>query len=342
MSRTELRSIGRRLRSRNSVGPPLTSSRFQRIGRIHAEGARFVPEASRRRNIIALVAAGLLVLLVVVSSGVARVSSSSAARSGVSYLASRQTADGGFAEPGRAADPGLTAWVVLALDASGRDPATVRRDGRSAADYLIGKPYPTATDLELRILAFQALGRIEAAKELADRLQGLRRSSGAIGTGLNSTIWGVLALRAVGRPAGAKTLTYLLRSQASTGGWSWARGVAADSNDTAAAIQALVAGGVSRSSRSISRGLAYLRRLQNADGGFELSSGRGSDAQSTAWAIQASLAAGRKPGKAALGYLSRLRRADGSYRYSAKYGTTPVWVTAQVLPAIAGHAFPLR
>ncbi len=89
------------------------------------------------------------------------------------------------------------------------------------------------------------------------------------------------------------------------------------------------------------RGLAYLRRLQNSDGGFELSSGRGSDAQSTAWAIQAFLAAGRTPPRGASGYLAELQRSDGSYRYSARYGTTPVWVTAQVLPALARQPFPL-
>jgi hypothetical protein len=37
-----------------------------------------------------------------------------------------------------------------------------------------------------------------------------------------------------------------------------------------------------------------------------------------------------------------LRRPDGSYRYSTRYATTPVWVTAQVLPALAGKPFPLR
>ena len=82
--------------------------------------------------------------------------------------------------------------------------------------------------------------------------------------------------------------------------------------------------------------------FQNRDGGFALTKGRESDAQSTAWAIQALLSAGEKAGKPPFRYLSRLRRADGSYRYSLRYGTTPVWVTAQVLPALAGRPFPLR
>jgi hypothetical protein len=36
-----------------------------------------------------------------------------------------------------------------------------------------------------------------------------------------------------------------------------------------------------------------------------------------------------------------MKRADGSYRYSAKYVTTPVWVTSQVLAALAKKPFPL-
>jgi hypothetical protein len=92
----------------------------------------------------------------------------------------------------------------------------------------------------------------------------------------------------------------------------------------------------------IRRGLAYLHRLQNRDGGFELTPRRGSDAQSTAWAIQAYLAAGRSVPTGSIAYLQRLRRSDGSFRYSMRYATTPVWVTAQVLPALARKPFPLR
>jgi len=94
--------------------------------------------------------------------------------------------------------------------------------------------------------------------------------------------------------------------------------------------------------RPISRGLAYLRRLENRDGGFALVKGRASDAQSTAWAIQAFVAAHAAPPQAAFRYLARLRRPDGSYRYSIRYGITPVWVTAQVLPALERRAFPLK
>ena len=157
---------------------------------------------------------------------------------------------------------------------------------------------------------------------------------------MNATIWTILALRQAGEAVPKAHVTALLRAQRPSGGWPWLRGGAADANDTAAALQALRAAGVK--GKPIERGLAFLRRHQNRDGGFELTLGRGSDTQSTAWAIQALLAAGKQPGAAAYRYLARMRRPDGSYRYSARYVTTPLWVTAQVLPALSRKSFPLR
>jgi hypothetical protein len=250
------------------------------------------------------------------------------------YLESRQAANGGFAEPGGEPTPGLTAWAVIALRAAG----TPTRELGDAREYLARTDAPlSATDLELVVLARAAVG--ERPPELLALLRSLVRASGAIGPSVNSTIWGILALRAVGDAAPRSSVRYLLRQQRRSGGWSWSPRAAPDSNDSAAAIQALHAAGVRGA--PIRRGLAYLRRLQNADGGFELSPGRGSDVQSTAWAIQAFLAARERPGPAAYRYLERMRRPDGSLRYSARYGVTPVWVTAQALPALAGKPLPL-
>lgn len=243
------------------------------------------------------------------------------------YLLSRQQPDGGFAEPGRQSDPSLTAWAVLGLAATGRAP-------QSAAPYLAGKPYPQAIDLALRILALRALG--EDTRLLVERLEQLRRPDGRIGPLVNSTIWGVLAL-----PRGeTRAVRYLLRRQRRSGGWSWAPNGAPDSNDTAAAIQALRWSGVR--GRPIRRGLAFIRGLTARNGGVRLTAGREPDAQSTAWAVQAYLAAGVKPPAAAFRFLASLRRPDGSYRYSRRYAVTPAIVTAQVLPALSRKPFPLR
>ena len=252
-------------------------------------------------------------------------------REAVRYLESRQTASGGFAEPGGEATPGLTAWAVIGLRAAGRDPGSLSR----ARDYLerAESDVASATDLQLALLARAAL------RERPPRLVARVRARGR-GPTVNSAMWAVLALRAVGEPPPRGSVRYLLTQQQRSGGWSWSERGAPDSNDTAAAVQALRSAGVR--GPPIRRALGYLRRRQNPDGGFELTPGRGSDVQSTAWAMQAFLAAGEAPGAAARRYLLRMRRRDGSFRYSARYAVTPVWVTAQALAALAGKPLPIR
>ena len=222
-----------------------------------------------------------VVLVVLAVAGVAAQEARADLRAGLDYLRDRQHTNGGFAELGQSPDVGLTGWSVLGLRAA----RTWPDEPADARTFLSGRSDPAVTDLELRLMALHSLGRDVGT--LVRRLQGYRRPSGRIGPTINSTIWGILALRTAGRPAPAASVRFLKRQQAGSGGWSWYAGGQADSNDTAAAIQALRAAGVASSSTTIRRGLAFLRRLQNANGGFELTSGRGSDAPSTAWAIQA-------------------------------------------------------
>jgi prenyltransferase beta subunit len=231
----------------------------------------------------------------------------------VGYLQAQQQADGGFGSPQ------TTAWVLLALHARGVESPEAERYLRVHEDEL-----QVPTDLALAALA------LRGPAELLDRLP-------TAGPTLNSAIWTMLALRRGGRPVPSETLAYLLRGQSADGGFSWAKGVAPDSNDTAAAIQALRAAGVT--GKPISRALAALARFRNADGGFALTRGRASDSQSTAWAIQAYLAAGKQPPRPAYAFLARMLQRDGSYRYSKQYAATPVWVTAQVVPALAGRPY---
>jgi Prenyltransferase and squalene oxidase repeat len=278
------------------------------------------------RRLILSVLAGLLLCTAASAGG---------APDGARYLETRQQTDGGFAEPGAVSTPGLTAWAVLGLRAAGRPAQGLER----AAAYLARTEMElrTATDVETVLLARAALG--DPPQSLVLRLREMERANGLIGSTLNATIWGVLALRAAGEQARPETLRTLLRGQRPSGGWGWSARAAPDSNDTAAAIMALRAVGVR--GRPIERGLAFLARHRNRDGGFELARGRGSDAQSTAWAIQAHLAAGRRAPAGAVAYLRRLQRPDGSVRYSARYAVTPVWVTSQSLPALAGRTLPL-
>lgn len=231
----------------------------------------------------------------------------------VAYLQSQQRDDGSFGPPQ------TTAWVVLALKARNADVSAAQAYLRAHLDEL-----QAPTDVALAALA------LDGPPDLLDRLP-------RTGPTLNSAIWTILALRRGGRRVPPETLAYVRAGQTSAGGFAWAKGVAPDSNDTAAAIEALGAAGVS--GKPIDRAIAFLGRFQNRDGGFSLAHGRASDSQSTAWAIQAYIAAGRRPPRTAYAFLARMARPDGSYRYSKQYATTPVWVTAQVVPALAGKPY---
>ena len=236
------------------------------------------------------------------------------------YVQAQQREDGSFG------DAPLTAWATLGLVAAGKD------TGR-AAEYLRSRSRrrrPTARSSPWRAPP-PATGRTTCSRHCA-RTGPASSSTRRSGRSSRSA-------RPVS-PHRPRSCRRSARAQRPNGGWSWLAGGAADANDTAAAIQALRAAGVK--GRPIDRGVAFLRRHQNRDGGFELTLDRGSDTQSTAWAIQALLAAGRQPGAPAFRYLARMRRPDGSYRYNARYVTTPLWVTAQVLPALARKPFPLR
>jgi Prenyltransferase and squalene oxidase repeat len=267
--------------------------------------------------------------LAVAAAAVVAVSSTPAA---VHFLRGRQLSTGGFAEAGGRAYPQLSAWAVLGLEAGGAggDPAALK--------YLLAHEDELSSPAVVALVLL-AEAAIADDAHLVARVRRFARPSGAFGATVNGTIWSVIALRQAGATVPRGTIRWLLRRQTRAGGWSWNIGGAPDSNDTAAAVEALRSVGVR--GPAIRRALRFLTRFGNRDGGFELTDGRGSDAQSTAWVIQAFLAAGKAAPRGALAYLRRLQAADGSFRYSRGYSTTPVWVTAQVLPALARKPFPL-
>jgi hypothetical protein len=234
--------------------------------------------------------------------------------------------NGAFSESGGTADAALTSWAVLGLSAAGAG-----APGSLAYLQAQERTLSTTSDIALVALAEEALG----AKPVALRTRLTPKTSGEIGPTLNSTYWAVLALG----HASKQTTRFVLAHQAKSGGFSWYTGGQPDSNDTAAALEALHVAGVRGA--PVTRAVRFLLTFETPNGGFELTHGRGADAQSTAWAVQGLVASGRNPPRRAFSYLATLRQPDGSYRYSSRYVTTPVWVTSQVLAALARKAFPL-
>jgi hypothetical protein len=276
----------------------------------------------------------------------------------VGYLTSAQDANGGFgAAPGQASSELYTAWAAIGLAAAGHNPAATRRDGHSVLGAIAAQAATLEGpgDLERTILALRACGASTgslAGKNLIGGLLRYRSSDGSFGHLLNITAFAIFALRASGRSAGDPVVSaaarWIAHHQDADGGYDFAgAGGASDVDDTAAALQGLVDGGL-RGGSSVTRAVAFIVRAQNTDGGFPAQPHRESNAQSTAWAIQGLFAAGHdveavrdRGSRSPLGYLESLVAPNGSVRYSRTSSQTPVWVTAQALAALALKPFPV-
>ena len=232
--------------------------------------------------------------------------------------------------PSRAAssDALLTSWAVLGLRAAGAD-----------SPGLAGVPAGArgvAADVERR--GDRRAGRAGARRPERSRCSRACacRPDGQIGETLNSTYWGVLAL---GRSTPATT-RFMLAQQTKAGGFAWFRHGQADSNDTAAALEALRVAGVhgapvARAVRLPAHVPASRRRLRaHARPRAPTRSRRRGRSRASSRRARSRRAA-RSPTWRGCG------APDGSYRYSARYVTTPVWVTSQVLAALAKKPFPL-
>jgi energy-coupling factor transport system substrate-specific component len=237
----------------------------------------------------------------------------------------------------------MTGWVALGLEAAGRNPASFCVGGHSALGYLRSHIGSGTGDLERSILALEGAG--QGTGRLVASLRSRRSGNGSFSGQVNLTAFGIMALRAAGSTAGnGRSADWLRGAQNDDGGWGFNPSAPSDPDSTGAALQGLRAGGATGS--AIRRGVGYLRDVQRSSGGFSLRNGP-VNSQSTAWAVQGLIAAGVNPrsvrsgGRSPLDYLRSRQAGNGHYTYSASSDQTPVWVTAQVLAAVSGRAFPL-
>ena len=270
----------------------------------------------------------LLLLAVPASASAASASVNRAA----GYLIRQQSANGCLG------DRTGTGWGAIALRAAGRRGAA---HAAAACFARSSASLRTATDRELGIMAAVAGGispRHVGGRDLVRILERSRKGGYYRGSATNGAIFGVLALRAAHRPVPRAVVRQILRDQASNGGFDYfPEGAQADM--TAAGIQALKAAGYPCTSRPVRRALRALERFRRGDG-YVLGIGQRPNAQSTAWAVQARAACGRPVGRSQA-WLRRRQAADGSVRYGpVEVGR--VWVTGQVIPALARRWWPIR
>jgi Prenyltransferase and squalene oxidase repeat len=266
----------------------------------------------------------------------------------VSWLTALQNADGGWGSSiDRDSSPETTAWVMLGLEAAGHNPLDVARRGHTPVDFLRAnvEELHSSGDFARTILALGGAGvdaRSFGGRDLVEALLKRRRDNGSYEGWPGSTAFAAIALRAAGATGSLdQTLSWLAKVQNRDGGWGDVPGSPSTADGTGAAMQAMP------DTQAAQDGLNYLRRAQRPNGGFVTGATGAVNAQSTAWAAQGMLAVGADPGSirdggnSALDYLATRRAEDGHYTYSAGSDQTPIWVTGQVLAAVAAESFPV-
>jgi energy-coupling factor transport system substrate-specific component len=316
---------------------------------VHPLGA---PAAARTRGVPSGAALGLVLAALATTTLLATPQASRAATPGpIDYLLDHQTKDGGFGAAGASAtlDSG---WAAMALGAS----AGVPRSARTRAIGYLRSAAKGATDpgdLERFILGLRGLGAPATdidGRDLVAVLLAQQKPDGSFAGLVNQTAFGILALRAAGRSRSSKPVKrateFLLDHANDDGGFSYSGKGTSGVDDTAGAIQALVAAG-RKGNRVTKAAIAFLRGTQQPDGGFVIGDQSRSNAMSTAWAAQAFIAIGEDPakvkakGRSPIQLLRSLTVDDGHVRYSRVSDQTPVWVTAQAQLALAGSPLPI-
>lgn len=260
------------------------------------------------------------------------------------YLQSQQADDGsigGFS---------TTAWVAMAISATGKDPHTwgdlvgyLRNNADRIDDNM-------ATDWERHALAIVAcdenprdFGGIDYVAKVESFYDGVQIGSPA---NLYDDFFGILALVSCGVTQDSSVIqtvrTYIKEQQRQDGGWG-------DVDSTAAAVMALIAAGEHSDSSSIIAALSFLKTMQTEDGGFQ--SWGTTNAASTAWAVDAIVIAGQDPtstewkqdGKnSPIDFLLSLQQGNGAFAWSFNQNMNPEWMTSYVIPALLGKPYPIK
>ncbi|MFA4833220.1 MAG: hypothetical protein WC619_00025 [Patescibacteria group bacterium] len=245
------------------------------------------------------------------------------------------------------------AWITQALISAGETDVLV--------SHLSSVPeggFNPANDYAKTILALAAAGENPTTFGNLDYVAKLKSYYGGSQMGdaslVNDDIWSVLALASIYQVDSKEAVAakeFLLKNQNGNGGWGYNVGEDSDSNDTAAAIMALIEAGIGKEELVITNAVSYLRTLQNDDGGFMNNPawGTDSDSGSDAWVISALYKAGEVPASWTKGentpitHLQSLQDdSDGGFWWIAGVSE---WNNKSMTPyaviALSGKSFPV-
>ena len=299
----------------------------------------------------------LLLLAALLAAGCSSVSASSpdvedAVAKALDYLAQHQQADGGWAEPGQTTGAASPSWfAATAITSAGEKPLNWQINGVSSLDFWDTPKEGAEGTGELgKMTTLLAQYGIDARNynghNYVEELKAKMKPNGQMGDFIYTTYWGIFGLIASGEDA-SKPVEWMKTQQQENGGFGWAEGALPDSDDTAACIMALIAGGVSPDDPVIKKAVQYLRDVQEPTGGFNYGYYSESNLASTVWVIQALCAADVDPatitnnGKSPVDYVLSLQQEDGSFKYTEYVVDSPVGMTGRAIPALMGKPYPV-
>src|SRR5262249_9412202 len=148
------------------------------------------------------------------------------------------------ASPGDPSSVPVTGWAMLWLEAAGRNPFDVSRNGHTPLDYLRSQldEVKSSGDLARTIVALEGAGadpRSSGGRNPVSELLDPRAANGSFQGWPATTAYSVVALRAAGATGGlGQTLSWLAGVQNGDGGWGDTPGDPSNADVTAAAMQA--------------------------------------------------------------------------------------------------------
>lgn len=200
------------------------------------------------------------------------------------FIFAAQEPDGGWGSVGQTID------VILAAYAAGWDPTTITTGNRNPLDYLKENLNPYLENgpdaIGKAIIGLVAAGEdphdfnsIDLVEKLIETYDGENQ---AFGSSENTwhQVFAILGLYSAGEPSPGDVIMTLKSLQQPDGGWEYSVGFGSWPDNTAIAIQALLAAGTPADSDVILDGIKYLTSLQLDDGGW-------GDASSTAFVVTA-------------------------------------------------------
>ncbi|HJJ36282.1 MAG TPA: helical backbone metal receptor [Methanocorpusculum sp.] len=276
---------------------------------------------------------------------------------GLDYLAAQQNDDAGIVEMNMLSSSISPTWfTVNAIVAAEEDPLSGRwvKGDQTFLTYLLEGDSRSDGTAEIAkwITYCAACGADPRTYGGYDAVSALKSKIAADGKGgqyVYTTYWTIFGLTAAGEDA-SSSLSWLLSQQLDTGGFgSYGKdyGDAGDADNTAAAVMAMIAAGMSPNDEPVKKAIAFLRSIQEDNGGFNYGYYSSANLASTAWVLQAFCAAGIDPstvtknGKNPVDYMLSLQKDDGSFRYTESLTDSPAGMTARAVAALCGNPYPI-